>query len=77
MNDFKQEIKMLNKIYMVNVKSYLVPLVLYFVFGCGCSEKTSKDTTVKRPDKKIGEAAKTNQAEDQKEKKKSTAKYAT
>ncbi len=54
---------MLNKNCMVNVKSYLVPLVLYFVFGLGCSEKASQDTTVKRPEKKVVEEAKTDQAE--------------
>ncbi len=57
---------MLNKNCMVNVKSCLVPLLLYFVFGLGCSEKTSQDTTVKRPEKKVVEEAKTDQAEDPK-----------
>jgi len=57
---------MLNKNCMVSVKSYLVPLVLYFVFGLGCSEKASQDTTVKRPEKKVVEEAKTDQAEDPK-----------
>jgi len=57
---------MVNKNCMVNVKSYLVPLVLYFVFGLGCSEKASQDTTVKRPEKKVVEEAKTDQAEDPK-----------
>jgi len=53
---------MLNKNCMVNV----VPLVLYFVFGLGCSEKTSQEATVKRPEKKVVEEAKTDQAEDPK-----------